>query len=1220
MKKKRFYGLGIPINKHGRNSFRCTMILLFVIMQNLGIFAMGYAQNTLITLKLNDASLEQVFIELKKQTTVQFFYSMDKIKNIRNLSVDVKNEELDNVLNRLLGNTNLSYTYIDNVVVLKDKEEEVAPKTMIKQQISSIEIKGVVHDSEGNPLPGVTVFIQDSDYRRGTNTDLNGKYSITITKAVDNKITFSMIGMETQEISINGQTVINAIMKESAAALEEVVVTGYSSIRRGDYVGSSFSSKLDDIGLGGASSLDAMLQGVVPGMLVMNTSGMVGSSPKIRVRGTSTLLGNREPLWVVDGVIQRELLPNYMADNGLSFSNSDSEMREVVSNAISWLNPSDVETITVLKDAAATAIYGSAAANGVIVVTTKKAQSGNLQLTFNSEMSIGIKPHYASYDRMNSQEMMQFSYENYKHGMSYPSQPLPIGFAGIIDRLLNKEIGMSEYQKLYNEMEMENTDWFDILFRNSVSQKYNVSVSGGSEKVQTRASIAFNQTNGEAKGNDMKHWTANLGTTFKFNHDITATVNLKASIRDVDNFAYGVDPFDYAYNSSRVIPHQDKNGARVYHNKYGLMGTVTNQLDNYAFNISNEIDNTGMRNVDKVFGGYIELKIPFLRKFRYTGLFSYDSGSSSIKSWATERSHYIAQYRGYDYNLYPANSPEYLSSPLPMGGLLHTEDYQSDDYTIRNDFVYDNLLKEMHRVTLQAGFEVRSSKRTGGADSRFGYMRERGETFASLPLQHYKYGQITGSLFDNELIENMRRSRQIINRTSNYMSGYFLGVYSYDNRYIANVSARVDASNRFGQDKNKKWQPTWSVGGKWRVGQEKFTSDWDLLNQLDLSASYGYQGNAVEEVSPFLIASTGQYDHYYQQYIMAVQSFPYPGLGWEKTHTVNYSAEVGLLKNRINFVVEYYNKVSDILSIRSIPWENGAKSSVVTGAKMYNDGYDFIVNFVPVRTRDWGWQFSVNAGKVTSKMEHKEMANTLTDFLYGRAMVDGKSNSELYSFRFKGLDENDGTPLFDLGKDKDGNDYEGNASNKITDNPLDYLVQTGKLTPDFNGGLSTRLNYKQWALQANFTIQFGGSGRLPKLYDFESNKGVPYPENNVSRKLASRWLRPGDQTNIPSVPGIGRYSRQYLPSETSDFNPYMLYHFSDLRVAKTDMIRCSQIALSYDFNSDFLSQAGISRLSMKVSMTNPFFIAFDDAWEGIDPETGNWPVRRMGVFSLSASF
>ena len=1117
-------------------------------------------------------------------------------------------------MNRAKVITMVLFCLLTSTNLVWSQQESLNSKT------EGITITGIVCDENKEPLSGVTVFIQDFDYRRGTSTKQDGKYSITITKAVDDKVTFSMIGMETQEVAILGRTVINVVLRESSELLDEVVVTGYSSIRRGDYVGSSFSAKIDDIALGGANSLDAMLQGVVPGMLVTNTSGMVGSSPKIRVRGTSTLLGNQEPLWVVDGVIQRELLPNYMGDNGLSFSNSDSEMREVVSNAISWLNPSDIEAITVLKDASATAIYGSAAANGVIVVTTKKAQSGSLQFTYNTEMSIGIKPSYSSYDRMNSQEMMQFSYENYKSGLSYPSQPLPIGFVGILDRLINKEIGMNEYRTLYNEMEMENTDWFDILFRNSVSQKHNVSISGGSEKIQTRASIAFNQTNGEAKGNDMNHWTANLGSTFKFNHGITATVNLKASIRDVDNFAYDVNPFDYAYNTSRVIPYQDKNNNLIYHNKYGLMGTVVNQLNNYAFNIRNEIDNTGMRNVDKVFGGYMELKIPFLRNFKYTGLFSYDSGSSSIKSWATERSHYIAQYRGYDYNLYQVNSPEYLSTPLPMGGLLHTEDYQSDDYTIRNDFVYDNFLKETHRITIQAGAEMRSSKRTGDTDSRFGYMRERGETFALLPLRHYKYGQITGSFFDNELIENMRKAKQIVNRTSNYISGYFLGVYSYDNRYIANVSARVDASNRFGQDKNKKWQPTWSVGGKWRAGEEKFTQDWDLINQFDLSASYGYQGNTVEEVSPFLIASTGQYSDYYQQYIMNVKSFPYPGLGWEKTHTVNYSAEVGLLKNRINFVAEYYNKVSDILSTRAIPWENGSISSVVTGAKMYNDGYDFIVNIVPVRTSDWVWQFSVNAGKVNSKMEHKEMTNTLMDFLNGRALVDGKSNSELYSFRFKGLDEEDGTPLFDLGKDEDGNDYKGNTSNKITDNPLDYLVQTGKLSPDFNGGFNTRLNYKQWALQANFSMQFGGSGRLPKLYDYESNRGVPYPENNVSRKLTARWLHSGDQTDVPSVPGVGRYSRQYLPSETSDFNPYMLYHFSDLRVAKTDMIRCSQIALSYDFDSDFLAKTGIGRLSLKVSMTNPFFIAFDDAWEGIDPETGNWPVRRMGVFSLSASF
>ena len=1201
---------------------RVKLALIVMLLGVSGTYAHVWSQAERMNVKTENVSMVEMFGILQQQTSLKFVFNHRDVESY-SVKVDAADKTLAEILDQVFAGKPLRYEISGQHVIVS---RTPATANRIQQPVPHA-ITGTVTDEKGNPLAGVTVFVQDMDYRRGTSTDAQGKYSLVITQAVDNLMTFSMIGRREQIVPINGRTVVNVVMREGATDMDEVVVTGYSTVRRGDYIGSANTVKEEDIHTGGVSSIDAMLQGKIPGMLVTNTTGRVGAAPKIRVRGTSTLLGNREPLWVVDGVIQRDLLPNYMNDNGLKFSNNDAEMREVASNAISWLNPGDVETITVLKDAAATAIYGSAAANGVIVITTKKAKAGNLQVSYSNEVTMGLRPSYALYDQMDSYEMMQFSYENYKNHMSYPSKPLPIGFAGLIQQLIEGEIKMEEYKAGFNEMERQNTDWFDILFRNSLSHKHNVSVTGGSDKIQSRASIGFEQTFGEAKGNDLDQWTANLTTTFRFNHGIVANVSLKGSIRDVDNFAYGVDPFSYAYNTSRVIPNTDENGEFVYHNKFNTIGESSRAvalLDNYSFNIENEIANTGMRSLDKKFGASIDVEVPVFRNLRYKGLFSYDLGSSSLKSWATERSFYAAQYRGYDYNEYAANSPEYLSSPMPIGGVLHTEDYQSDDMTIRNDFTYDNLFADRHRVTLQAGFEMRSSKLTGNLDTRYGYVRERGEGFASVPDRHYIHGATTGNEEKNALIDEMRKLRQVKNRVSNYMSGYFLGVYSYDHRYIVNVSARIDASNRFGQDNNKKWQPTWSVGGKWRAANESFAQNWNLIDMLDFSISYGYQGNTVEDISPYLIAGMGQWSEHYQQYIMNVKSYPYPGLGWEKTHTVNYSVEAALLNNRLNFVFEYYDKLSDILSERPIPWENGAKKTKVAGAQMRNRGYDFIVNVVPVRTENWTWQLSVNAGKVMNETRHNDIVNTLTDYLNGTAVVNGKSTTTLYSVKFKGLDQTDGTPLFDLGKDIDGSDYPGTSKNKITDDPLDYLVRTGKLTPDFNGGLNTRITYRQWSLQANFSIQFGGSGRLPKLYDYESNRGVPYPETNVSRQLKNRWQKPGDDTTIPSVPGVGRYgdmfNGQFLPSETSPYNPYMLYYFSDLRVAKTDMIRCNQLAISYEFGDTVLSRTGLGRLGLKLSTTNPFFIAFDKAWKGIDPETGNWPLRRMFVFSLSASF
>jgi len=1155
--------------------------------------------------------LREILNEIQSGTDYRVFYSAELVQNVTS-SVNMTNATVDEILRKAMEGHNLTYRLENGTIVIS--ASQLPPTRAGLRQLS-----GSVVNAKGEPIVGATLTVEGSS-NYGTATDGSGRFSLNV-PANALMLEVSFLGHERRTVAIDGQTQFRITLSESVQQIDGVVVTGYSNIRRSDYAGSAYTVYMDDIQLGGVASVDAMLQGVIPGLLVSFTSGQVGSTPSVRVRGTSTLLGNKEPLWVVDGVIQRDLLPSFTMEQSSTFSNNNEELRHLASNAISWLNPGDIETLTVLKDAAATAIYGSSAANGVIVITTRRAEAGQISVNYNNEFSLGLRPSYGMYDRMNSQEIMEFSWQNYKSGMSYPTQPLRIGFYGILEQLLNKEIDMAEYNRLYNEMEGMNTDWFKILFRNSFSHKHNLSISGGTDRIQTRASIAADLTNGEAKKNSSEKYSANISSTIRFNHGILVTASVLGSIRDVDGYAYSVNPFNYAYETSRVIPSRNEDGTYYYHTRFGNQSRAINGRNIYNYNVENELETTGSRNLDKTMGARLDIQVPIFSNLRYKGLFSYNAGSSSIKTWATEKSYYIAQFRGYDYNEFGANSPEQQSSPLPFGGLLRAEDYQANDYMWRNDLIYDNLFKGLHRTTFQGGFEMRSSSRTGNANTRYGYMRDRGETFAAVPLQHFQNGAIGGSRMDNVLIDRMRTEHKVVNRVANYVSGYFLGVYSYDRRYVVNASARVDASNRFGQDQNKKWAPTWSVAGKWRAAEESFTDGWDWLNFWDMTASYGYQGNAVEEVSPHLIVGQGSFDNYYKQYTLGnIRSMPYPYLGWEKTHTVNFSVEGSFLNNRIGFIAEYYNKQSDVLSSRDVPLENGNDRWYVPGARMRNKGYEFVFNVVPVRSGDWTWQLSVNASRTESRLTHNDRINTLDDFLDANSIVNGDPYSAIYSFKYIGPDAADGTPTFDLGKAPNGEDaYDWTRPLRLTEDPLDFLVRTGKLTPDFFGGFNTRLTYRNWTLNAQFSMRFGGSGRLPMLYDYTRNSGVPYPEVNVSRQLKDRWKQPGDASDIPSVPGVGRTSA-YIPSTTNIFNPYRLYHFSDARIAKTDMVRCEQIAVSYDFDRNFLERTGVKRLNMRLSVTNPFFVAFDKAWKGVDPGTGSWPLRRMFVLSLNSSF
>ncbi|WP_286137603.1 TonB-dependent receptor domain-containing protein [Gabonibacter massiliensis] len=783
---------------------------------------------------------------------------------------------------------------------------------------------------------------------------------------------------------------------------------------------------------------------------------------------------------------------------------------------------------------------------------------------------------------------------------------MPIGYAGLIERMLDKEITFEEMDREYRKMARQNTDWFKLLFRNSFSHKHALSISGGSEKIMNRTSFNVDQQMGEAKGNDLSNIGMISSTEIHIGKNFVMNWSLNGSMRKVESFAYGVDPFTYAYETTRVIPAYNEDGTLYYHDKWGAGSFAVNDKNNYNYNILNELSNTGARTESRNWGTTLDVSWELFPGLQYQGVFSYNSSSSDVKQYATERSFYITQYRGYEYGTALPNSQEERSARIPYGGVLETGTTTVESVTVRNSLNYSKLLRDKHFVVFATGVETNSTKTTGGTNLKYGYLKDRGETFVNIPFMIY-YGM------DMENSEYAYGKTTVLNRKNNLLSVYAQGVYSYDDRYVVNVSARVDASNRFGQDKNRRFAPTWSAGVKWSVGNESFLKGSLWFNLLDITLSYGYQGNAVESVSPYLIARDGGIDASYSSYILKIKSLPYPNLGWEKTKSYNLGIDASFLDGRLNFGFNYYEKDSDVLSSRDIPHENGMAHSVVSGSKMKNTGFDFTVEVIPVRTDQFSWHLSVNSGATKNNVRRNDRINTLEDFLSGSAVVEGEPFSTFYSFQFKELDQKDGTPLFNK------------LDQTQVSSPVEYLVKSGKFTPDFSGGLNTMFKYRNWNLSAFFAMQWGGSGRLPELYRTEYNNGVPTPEQNVSRKLQRRWRKPGDQTIYPSIPGVGRAKKMSLPQEQTVWStpirsPYKMYNESDIRVAKTDMIRCTSISLGYEFNPEILRKLYIGRLSLIASMQNPFMWVRDKKWEGIDPETGNWPARRVTSLSLQVAF
>lgn len=1172
---------------------RWTLFLMTFLLVSIGVSA----QKVNISVK-TETTLNEVLKQIKDQSGVRILYDAGKTRLVSCEQMTISNMNVAEALEKVLQGTRFEFFYESGVYIVREKA--LGPTPMLR-------LYGRVTDENKQPLPGVTVQVKGLAF--GAATSAKGEYWLSLPNPPEKfSLVYSFIGMETQEVKYAGKDTINVVMKEDVKTLEDVVVTGYMNLDKSKYVGAINKVYAKDIMVPGESTIDQMLQGVIPGMSVRITSGMVGSTPKIRIRGTSTLLGSQDPVWVVDGVIQRDPLP--LTETDAALSSDIDNLRDIAANAISWLNPSDIESLTVLKDASATAIYGSKAANGVIVINTKKAKSGSASLSYSGSFTIGQRPRYGLYDQMNSQELMQFSREMYEDRVRYTSAVLPIGFAGLVQKLTNKEITHEQLVEEYNKMANMNTDWFDLLFRNSFNHKHNLSITGGSEKISSRASIGISEEKGEAKGNEGKTFTGSSNTVLQLFPNLRISLNLNGSFREVFGFAYGVSPFTYAYNTARTIPLYDEDGTLYYHEKWGSSSTAISGKSWYGYNILNEIDNTGNENRTKMVSSSLDLSWNILPCLEYQGLVSYSVSSSEIKSYATEYSNYITSLRGYEIGEVAANSKEEGMTKLPFGGLLLTENATTNTWSFRNSLVFNKLFKEKHSVTLQVGVELSSNTSTGSRNTRYGYLRYRGESFVSIPATYTTTYNANPQV--NPLIEEMRTASSVTNRENNYLSEFLTAVYSFDNRYVVNFNARMDASNRFGQDKNNKFEPTWSIGAKWRVGSEPFTRNWNWMESLDISGSYGYQGNSVEEVSPYLIASDGGLSSYYNQYTLNVKYLPYEKLGWEKTKSWNASVDLSFLKGRMNVVFNAYGKKSEVIASRQVPGENGMLNSRIFGTEMDNNGYELTVNFIPVRTEDWTWSFSVNTGKVNNKISNNERVNTLEDFLNGTAIINGKAYNSFYSFRYKELSQENGEPLF----------YDMDI--EPTDDFTKFLVRSGNFDSDFTGGFNTQVRYRRLSLTMQFAMQFGGQDRLPELYT-GTLKGVPGPQENVSRQLKNRWRKPGDQTDIPAVPNYNSASTfgyVSLPvlSGTRSMTPYDMYAKSDLRVADTDLIRCRQIALMYNVSESVLKALHLKHASISWSMSNPFMIAFDKAWKGLDPETKNWPARRTTSLSLSVTF
>lgn len=1096
-------------------------------------------------------------------------------------------------------------------------------------------ISGKITDSGGIPLAGVTVMINGTT--KGAVTDFDGVYSI-MAKTGD-VLKISYVGMGTQTITVGGNNTINVVMKEDLESLDTVVITGYQNVKRDLFTGASQTINAADVKLDGVPDLSRALEGRAAGVSVQNVTGTFGAAPRITIRGASSILGDTKPIWIIDGVIQEEIVNLSVSDLVSGDPNT------LLSSAVAGLNASDIQSFEILKDASATALYGARALNGVVVITTKSGKR-NQKPTFNYALELAVRdiPRYSNYDLLNSQETVSVYREMESKGfLDMPSsfQGRYGGIYNIMYRAINnydETTGQFQLEntpearaKFLQQYELANTNWFKTLFNAAPTQTHTLSFSGGGENSTSYASLGYYTDGGWTVADRVRRITGNLRNTYYLIDDkLKITTQMQGSIRNQlapGTFArnedlvggsytrdFDINPFSYALNTSRALRPRDNNGNLEY-SRY-----------NWApFNILDELDNNKMElNVNDIkFQAQIDYE--FNDNLKYTFLGSARYAVSNNEHAVTENSNVAAAYRSAETTIVQEENTFLFDDPdkpnelpyvvLPVGGILINSKNTLTTYTVRNALEFTKSFNDnTHGLTLYGGQEYRYADRSESSNTGYGYQFDRGGTVFTDP-DILRKAIIEGNPYFSA---SETRQREVT----------FFGsaTYDYQRKYVLSLTGNYEGSNRAGKSSDSRWLPTYTVGGRWNLDKEDFIKNSNVISSMAFRPSYGLVAlladRATNNLAVFRNQITDRYTSTDRENYIDIEDLQNSELTWEKTLELNLGLDVGLFDNRIQLNFDaYFRKGKDLIDLIRTTGIGGESIKLGNNSEMTTNGIEFQLNTVNIKTDDFSWKTGFNISHFNQEVTALKQQSNVFDLVSGagKGNTIGRPKGALFSFRFEGLNEW-GLPEFftehpDFNPDRpyDLIDFED------TDNVQDYLKYEGAIEPNLSGGFANSFTYKNWDFSFFISFSAGNKIRLAPTYKHEYSDLDVFP-----REFVNRWLLPGDE-NYTNVPVIA--SESVLESFDSNTlkRAYNAYNYSTERVADGDFVRMKNISLGYSLDNKTVKQLGLSKFRMSLQSTNPFLIYSDSKLGGQDPEffrSGGvaFPITRMFTFTLNVGF
>jgi TonB-linked SusC/RagA family outer membrane protein len=1161
-------------------------LILSIFLFNIVAFA--YSQKVSISAK--NVSVSTVLKSITKKTNVEFFYSDDVFDAHRRVDISVNKADIMSVIKELIGDDFKAEFVNNKLIVIALTEKAKTIKSSITEE--RVKIKGVVTNVKKEFLIGATVWVKGT--KDGAITNFDGSYEIMAKKG--DVLIFEYMGYKKLEVTVTDSLIINPILLEDISKLEEVKVisTGYQKIDKERSTGSFVVINAKDLEKIPTANVLHRLEGQVAGLqlnildsdntFVYNNkagSGQGKFSYNVAIRGKSTFESNAMPLIVLDG------------------TPTELDIRTI--------NPTDIEKITFLKDAAAASIYGARAANGVMVIDTKKGKSGQTAISFSQSYGFSNKPSLSRLPLMNSAQVLNLEQEFVdKNLITDPANVTYMLTAPVsqgLDLMFKYKRGeISEAQKNAGLAVLSNRNTYDqaekYLLQAATNQNYNLSFSGGQNDYSYFMSGSYAKEETQAKGNNGQRLTLLSNQDFKLFNYLKMNTSLRGSIFKYNENSLGLSPLGISANT--LLPYNqivDDNGNSVdYYQRFYSGQTIPLEQKGYlpwTYNYIDELNNKDNEINEQNFGATISATAPILKGLDVVGTYSVETSNQSNENMYNEDTYYTRDRINYATSV--DSSTGDLVYGIPKGGIFQSNDYGKNSYTARGQLNYDGIVGENHLINAMAGIEARQTTETLDSRTLFGYNSQT-QTSVDLPSQNIIDVNGYNSTVSNGNEHTDRRRR--------FLSYYANAGYTFKNKYTITGSARLDDYNNFGVDKKLRRTPLWSTGAKWNIKEESFLKEVNFVNNLNFRVSYGFNGNINLDTYPFTNISLASNDTFSQQPYAFISSPANPNLRWEKTGILNFGVDFTILNNRLSGTVEYYEKNSKdlIVNFPVSPFYGLPNDMLVrNAATLKGKGIDFTLNGTIVKSKDFSWNSALVVSYNTTEVTDSRF-ESYSSYLNGTGStppIAGYPLNSVFAFRSAGLDATGRTQVYDKS---------GNIVNSFTSlKDIEDMKYMGTNIPSYYGSFSHTFNYKKLSLYILATYKFDYVLFKPSFGGYVTRSGS-FNQYDLNSDIDQRWRKPGDEA-VTSVPGI----------QGSTGLSYVRYINGENQIIDGDHIRFRELSLKYDM-SDLIDRGFVRGASITFSARNLGFFWRKNK-EGLDPDflpyTGtNMKLPAQAIYSI----